>query len=50
MDLQTHMKAYRWQGIGRKRKNRRELAKAFVAKTIYNFETTDIIIDYLRGC
>lgn len=34
MDLQTHMKAYRRQGIGRKRKNRMKLAKAFVPKTI----------------
>ena len=47
MDLQTHMKAYRWQGMGRKRKNRMKLANAFVAKAIYNFETTDILIDYL---
>ena len=50
MDLQIHMKAYRWKGKGRKRKNRVSMAKAFVAKAIYNFETTDILIDYLRGC
>jgi len=50
MDLQTHMKAYRWKGKGRKRKNRVKMAKAFVAKAIYNFETTDILMDYLRGC
>lgn len=50
MDLETHMKAYRWKGKGRKRKNRLSMAKAFVAKAIYNFETTDILIDYLRGC
>ena len=50
MGLEAHMKAYRWQGKGRKRKNRVNMAKAFVAKAIYNFETTDILIDYLRGC
>ena len=50
MDLQTHMKAYRWKGKGRKRKNRVKMAKAFVAKAIYNFETTDVLMDYLRGC
>ena len=50
MNLETHMKAYRWQGKGRKRKNRINMAKAFVAKAIYNFETTDILIDYLREC
>jgi hypothetical protein len=44
MDLQTHMKAYRWKGIGRKLKNRMKLAKAFVAEAIYNFKTTDILI------
>jgi hypothetical protein len=48
MDLPTHMKAYRWKGIGRKLKTRMKLAKAFVAKAIYNFETTDILIDYLK--
>ena len=50
MNLETHMKAYRWKGKGRKRKNRISMAKAFVAKAIYNFETTDILIDYLKGC
>ena len=46
MDLETHMKAYRWQGIGRKRKNRMKMAKAFVAKAIYNFETTELDFFY----
>ena len=50
MGLEAHMKAYRWQGKGRKRKNRVNMANAFVAKAIYNFETTDILIDYLKGC
>jgi hypothetical protein len=50
MDLQTHMKANRWQGKGRKRKNRMKMAKAFVANEIYDFDTTDILIDYLIGC
>jgi len=45
MNLETHMKAYRRKGKGRKRKNRIGMAKAFVAKAIYNFETTDILID-----
>jgi hypothetical protein len=29
------MKAYRWKGIGRKLKNRMNLAKAFIAKAIF---------------
>jgi hypothetical protein len=44
------LKAYRWKGKGRKRKNHISMAKAFIAKAIYNFETTDILIDYLKGC
>ncbi len=50
LELELHMKAYQWRGIGRKPKSRLSLAKAFVAKMVYNFETTDILIEYLRGC
>ena len=50
MDLQGHMTQYRWHGKGRKRKDRTSIAKAFIAKAVYNFETTDISIEYLHGC
>ncbi|MBC8462716.1 MAG: transposase [Deltaproteobacteria bacterium] len=50
LDLQGHMTQYRWLGKGRKRKDRVSIAKAFVAKAVYNFETTDILIEYLHGC
>jgi len=50
MDLQAHMAQYDWQGKGRKRKDRTSIAKAFTAKAIYNFETTEILIEYLHGC
>ncbi len=50
LGLEKHMKEYSWGGIGRKRKERLNLAKAFVAKATYNFETTDILIEYLKGC
>lgn len=50
MDLNAHMTQYRWQGKGRMRKNRTSIAKAFIAKAVYNFETTDILIEYLHGC
>lgn len=50
LDLPSHMKAYRWRGFGRKRKSRLALAKAFVAKSIYNLETTDMLIVHLKGC
>lgn len=50
MDLQKHMVQYRWQGKGRMRKDRTSIAKAFIAKAVYHFETTDILIEYLHGC
>ena len=50
LDLPSHMKAYRWRGFGRKRKSRLAMAKAFVAKSVYNLETTDILILHLKGC
>jgi hypothetical protein len=50
LDLPSHMRQYRWHGFGRKKKSRINIAKAFVAKSVYNFETTDILIEYLNGC
>jgi len=50
MDLQKYMTKYRWRGKGRMRKDRTSIAKAFIAKAVYNFETTDILIEYLHGC
>jgi len=50
LDLPGHMKEYRWRGFGRKRKSRINIAKALVAKSVYKFETTDILIEYLKGC
>ena len=49
-DLEKNMTQYHWYGRGRKRKDRVSIAKAFIAKSIYNFETTDILIEYLHGC
>lgn len=50
LDLEKHMTQYRWCGYGRKRKDRTSIAKAFIAKAVYNFETTNILIEYLHGC
>jgi hypothetical protein len=50
LDLPSQMKEYRWRGFGRKKKNRISIAKAFVAKSVYKFQTTDILIEYLKGC
>jgi len=50
IDLRPHMNNYCWSGIGRKRKSRTSLAKAFIAKSVYNLETNEIFIEYLKGC
>ena len=50
LHLSNHIKEYRWRGVGRKRKERASIAKAFVAKAIYNFATTEILVEYLKGC
>ncbi len=50
MDLMAHMSQYRWRGKGRMREDRTNIAKAFIAKAVYNFETTEILIEYLHGC
>ncbi|RJR20357.1 MAG: IS5/IS1182 family transposase [Desulfobacteraceae bacterium] len=50
LDLPSHMKRFLWRGFGRKKKSRISMAKAFIAKAVYNFETTDMLIEYLRSC
>lgn len=50
IDLRTHTQPYCWRGIGRKRESRVSIAKAFIAKAVYNFETTEILIEYLHSC
>lgn len=50
IDLGPSLREYSWRGIGRQRKSRLNILKAFVAKAVYNFETTDIMIEYLKGC
>jgi len=48
-EIQKHMRPYRWQGIGRRRDDRLTILKAFVAKAVYNFPTTKMLIAYLYG-
>jgi hypothetical protein len=50
LDLPDHMREYRWRGFGRKKKSRLAMAKAFVAKSVYKLETTDMLIIYLKNC
>jgi len=47
-EVQKHMSPYRWQGVGRKRDYRLAILEAFVAKAVYNFPTTKMLIAYLH--
>ena len=47
-EVQKHMSPYRWQGVGRKRDDRLAILEAFVAKAVYNFPTTKMLIAYLH--
>ncbi|MFZ4440973.1 MAG: transposase [Syntrophales bacterium] len=47
-EVQKHMGPYRWQGVGRKRDDRLAILEAFVAKAVYNFPTTKMLIAYLH--
>jgi len=49
MDLDQYMGDYQWKGVGRKLKDRLNIMKAFISKAVYNFETTAILIEYIRS-
>ena len=48
-DLNSHIVEYEWKGKGRKRKQRINFARAYLAKSIYNLPTTDMLIEMLMG-
>lgn len=48
--LDRHMGAYTGHRLGRKKKPRVDFAKAFVAKAVYGFGTTKLLIEHLAGC
>lgn len=48
MNVQQYACNYKWKGIGRKPADRISLLKAFIAKAVYNFETTEILIEHLK--
>jgi hypothetical protein len=50
IDLPSHMGQYHWRGFGRRKKSRTKIAKAFIVKSVYNLETNEILIEYLKGC
>jgi hypothetical protein len=48
LKLETHIRVW-WSGPGRPPKDRLGIARAFVAKSIYDMSTTRILIDRLRS-
>jgi hypothetical protein len=47
--IEEHVASRSLQWLGRKRKDRRALARAFVAKAVYGLPTTEALIESLRG-
>lgn len=48
-DLESHIYPYKWKGDGRPVECRLAIAKAFVAKSVYNLSTTKGLIDYVKS-
>ena len=48
-EVDKHIGPYRWIGNGRKPKDRKGIALAFIAKTIWNFPTTLALIEFLKA-
>ena len=48
--LDRHMARYRGSWLGRKKMPRLDFAKSFIAKAVYNFPTTLVLIEHLKDC
>tara|TARA_B100001059_G_C17772123_1_gene549054 strand:- start:190 stop:1278 length:1089 start_codon:yes stop_codon:yes gene_type:complete len=48
-ELERHTFDLEWQGLGRKSKDRLSILKAFIAKAVYNLDTTRSLINYLES-
>jgi hypothetical protein len=49
-DVERFMGPFRWVLVGRKPEDRLPIAKAFIAKTIWNFTSNRALLDYLKNC
>jgi hypothetical protein len=47
--IDKHLEPYGWVGNGRKPRDRKSLALAFIAKAVWNFPTTLALIEYLKA-
>jgi hypothetical protein len=50
MNPEPFLKQFNWIGNERKPKKRLNLLKAFVAKAVYDFTTTEILAEHLKSC
>jgi hypothetical protein len=50
VEVERFMAPYRWQWLGRKPQDRLPIAKAFIAKAVWNFPTSRALLDYLQRC
>ena len=48
-DIDQHIFDLEWKKIGRKSKDRLSFLKKFMAKSVYNIDTTRSLIDYLKS-
>lgn len=49
IDPERFMTAFYWSGVGRPPKERQSIFKAFIAKSIYNYPTTKVLIENLKS-
>jgi hypothetical protein len=49
IDLVQYLGEFEWKGIGRKRDSRLSLLKAFVAKIVFGYKNTKIMIENVKG-
>lgn len=47
--IEKHVRPGHWQWLGRRREDRKALARAFVAKACYNLPTTKALVERLRA-
>lgn len=49
-EVERFMAPYSWQWLGRRSDDRLPIAKAYIAKMVWNFPTTRALLDYLSRC
>jgi hypothetical protein len=49
LDLGKCLKEFQWKGIGRKKSSRLSLLKVFIAKSVFGYKNTKIMIENVKG-